>query len=55
MTGPSPERSALPEQADLESLVGLRSVKGSHYAALRGVEAVQQFGAEGQEGDDVLV
>ncbi|WP_435083643.1 MadS family sensor histidine kinase [Gordonia hongkongensis] len=39
MTGPSPERSALPEQADLESLVGLRSVKGSHYAALRGVEA----------------
>ncbi|MFT4396586.1 MadS family sensor histidine kinase [Gordonia lacunae] len=39
MTGPSPERSALPEQADLDSLVGLRSVKGSHYAALRGVEA----------------
>ncbi|MCR5980099.1 sensor histidine kinase [Gordonia jinghuaiqii] len=28
-----------PRQSDLESLVGLRSVKGSHYAQLRGVEA----------------
>lgn len=39
MTGPAPDRGVRPEQADLDSLVGLRSVKGSHYAALRGVEA----------------
>ncbi|ETA08933.1 histidine kinase [Gordonia alkanivorans CGMCC 6845] len=34
---PDPERE--PARSDLESLVGLRSVKGSHYAQYRGVEA----------------
>ncbi|MDJ0452893.1 MadS family sensor histidine kinase [Gordonia amicalis] len=35
--GPDPERE--PDRSDLDSLVGLRSVKGSHYAQYRGVEA----------------
>lgn len=37
--GPDPEPESGPAQSDLDSLVGLRSVKGSHYAQFRGVEA----------------
>lgn len=41
MTGPlsRPDPGERPDRADLDSLVGLRSVKGRHYAQYRGVEA----------------